>query len=133
MKTEKEIREEYQRVKDGVPHFTNCDKHVEETLQWVLESSTFEKQFEDLKEAIIKEDKKDHIVFMGMNGLVIASKDKFIKQDADGILYDLNRLEEVTLTHIDDSKWVNDFAVAKVIRALKEKIDTLLDNEGITE
>lgn len=42
------------------------------------------------------------------------------------MLYDLNRSEAVALTFLDtDPKWINDYAVAKVIRALKNKIDKL--------
>jgi hypothetical protein len=40
----------------------------------------------------------------------------------------LNRDEATILTFIDDPKWINDFAAAKVIRALKDKIDEL-ENE----
>ena len=53
----------------------------------------------------------------------------FIKQPADGILYDLNRNESTVLTFLPDPKWINDFAVAQVIRALKKRIDEL---EGIS-
>jgi hypothetical protein len=55
---------------------------------------------------------------------MVADLDEFIKQPADGILYDLNRLEETALTFIDDPKWVNDFAVALVIRKLKEMLES---------
>ena len=50
---------------------------------------------------------------------------EFIKQPADGILYDLNRDEATILTFIEDPKWVNDYAVCKVIRALKNRIKEL--------
>lgn len=48
--------------------------------------------------------------------------DKFCQQEADSILYDLNRDEATTLTLGHDGlvRWVNDYAVAKVIRYLKE-------------
>ena len=54
-----------------------------------------------------------------------AKLDDFIRQPADGILFDLNRLEEVSMTFLDDPKWVNDFAVAQVIRRLVAEIDAL--------
>ena len=37
----------------------------------------------------------------------------------------MNRDEATILTFLDDPKWINDFAAARVIRALKEKIDDL--------
>ena len=72
-----------------------------------------------LKDKILAERAAGNIVFWGAPGeLMTAKLDDFIKQPVDGMLYDLNRLEEVTLTFLDDPKWVNDFAVALVIRKL---------------
>ena len=56
--------------------------------------------------------------------LGITPLEDFLKQPADGILYDLNRLEECALSNApDDIRWVNDFAVALVIRKLGEQRD----------
>ena len=61
----------------------------------------------------------------------IKTKDvcKIIEQSADGILYDLN-MEEMTTIDIAmnadsniGSRWINDLAVAFVIRKLKEELD----------
>jgi hypothetical protein len=46
-------------------------------------------------------------------------------QPTDGLLYDLNRDEATVLILIDDPKWINDYAVCKVIRTLKKRIDEL--------
>jgi hypothetical protein len=40
-------------------------------------------------------------------------------------IYDLNRDEATVLILIDDPKWINDYAVCKVIRTLKKRIDEL--------
>ena len=80
---------------------------------------------EEIKNKILQEYEKGNIVVAGFEGLKGMLLDEFIKQPADGILYDLNRGEEVILTFLPDPKWVNDYAVAKVIRALKRKIDEL--------
>lgn len=85
------------------------------------------KEYKNIEKIILDEYKKGNIVFMTVEGLQACSIDEFIKQPADGILYDLNRGEEVIRTYINNPKWVNDFAVAKVIRKLKEK----LENEKI--
>ncbi len=74
---------------------------------------------EKRKEQILEEYKKGNIVVAGIEGLQVMSVVEFIKQPIDGILYDLNRLEEVVLTFIEDPKWVNDLAVCKTIRKLK--------------
>jgi hypothetical protein len=89
-------------------------------------------KYKSFRDLILKEDKKGNIVFMSTEGPIIAPIQTFIQQPIDGVLYDLNRIEEVTLTQIEDKKWVNDFAVAKVIRQLKlesERWKTLYEQE----
>jgi hypothetical protein len=78
---------------------------------------------QELKELILAKAKEGKVVFATFEGLMAADLNEFIKQPADGILYDLNRLPEVVLTFLDDPKWVNDFAVSLVIRKLKEELD----------
>ena len=71
---------------------------------------------------IIKEQKElGNIVIANIDGLTTCKLSDFVKQNASGILYDLNRLEEVTYTFadMDDLRWINDIAVAYVIRELK--------------
>ncbi len=62
-------------------------------------------------------DMPDHIVKVNLND--------FVKQPADGILYDLNRDQATSSAFISrgDTKWVNNFAVALVITKLKQLID----------
>lgn len=73
---------------------------------------------------------KGNIVFAGVNELIVAADlNKFLNQPIDGLLYDLNRSEEVILTNIKDNpKWVNDFAVCKVIRTLHERLRSTDDS-----
>lgn len=78
-----------------------------------------------MKDKILEEYEKGNLVIASMDGLLITDAKCFIEQSAEGILYDLNRLESVVLTFIDDPKWVNDYAVAKTIRALKARIEEL--------
>ena len=79
----------------------------------------------DLKDKILAEYQKGNVVFHTVDGFKTVSLTEFIKQPADGILYDLNRDEATILTFIDDPKWVNDYAVAKTIRALKNQVELL--------
>lgn len=78
-----------------------------------------------LKDIVTTEYDKGNVVFATVDGFAIANIDEFIKQPVDGILYDLNRDELTVLTWIDEPKWVNDYAVCKVIRKLKDTIETL--------
>lgn len=80
---------------------------------------------DNLRDKILAERDKGNIMFWGLpNQLMTANLEDFVEQPAEGILYDLNRLEEICLTFIKDRKWVNDFAVALTIRKLVEQRDS---------
>ena len=85
---------------------------------------------EEIKDRILAEYKKGNIVVMDFEGIKAMPIKDFIKQPAEGMLYDLNRNEAVVLTFLPDPKWINDFAVAKVIKALKDRIEEL---EGLNK
>ena len=78
-----------------------------------------------MKENILTEYEKGNVVIAGMDGLSVAKLQDIINQPTDGLLYDLNRSEMVVLGFVDDPKWINDYAVCKVIRALKDRINEL--------
>jgi len=78
------------------------------------------KEFRDL---VLQKEKEGKIVFMTIEGPVEANLEEFIKQPAEGLLYDLNRDRVTVLTFLDDEKWVNDYAVGLVIAKLKEYYD----------
>jgi len=82
---------------------------------------------EEIKDKILEEYKKGNIVVATFEGLKVMPIKEFIKQPAEGMLYDLNRSEAVVLTFLDDHKWINDYAVAKVIRELENRIKELED------
>lgn len=79
----------------------------------------------DLVGLIQNERANGNIVIITPCGLRVGKLSKVIKQPTDGLLYDLNRDEATILTFIDDTKWVNDYACAMVIRALKDRIEEL--------
>lgn len=81
--------------------------------------------YEKFQDFVLEESGKGNVVFMGVEGPMVAPLDEFIKQPIEGILYDLNRLPEVVLTFIHDPKWVNDFAVYMVIKRLREQCTAL--------
>ena len=80
---------------------------------------------EKFRDCVLAEAKNGNVVFMGLEGCVVAPLEEFVKQPADGILYDLNRSPEVVLTFIDNPKWVNDYAVSLVIRKLREQVEAM--------
>jgi hypothetical protein len=89
-----------------------------------------DKDIESIKDRILKEYNKGNVVVSGFEGLQVTPLDGIIKQPVDGLLYDLNRNEATILTFINDPKWVNDYAVTKVIRALKKRIEELEDSKN---
>ena len=79
----------------------------------------------ELRDNILSEYEKGNIIIATIDGLKGMKLSDFIDQPIDGMLYDLNRDEATVLTFINNTKWINDYAVCKVIRALKGKIDEL--------
>lgn len=89
---------------------------------------------EELIELLIRNTQAGRVTLDREDGLVSMPVDEFIKQHADGILYDLNRDEATCLTFIDKPTWINNYACAVVIKALKKKIEELenkLKNESV--
>lgn len=86
----------------------------------MMKEGDFKETLQLLKDA----EKRGDIVLMTELGLMGVSLERFCRQDADSILCDLNRDEATTLTLGSEGmvRWVNDYAVAKVIRYLKEEI-----------
>lgn len=84
-----------------------------------------EEEKKELVQFILDKREEGKIVVMGLEGPMSMPLEDIIKQSAEGLLYDLNRQEETALTFIDDPKWVNDFAVALVIRKLKAENERL--------
>ena len=88
-----------------------------------MKKKKFTKKQKSLKDLVLKEYKKGNIVLATPFGFTGAPLKEFVKQPIDGMLYDLNRNEAVILTFIEDVKWVNDYAMAQVVRELKLKVD----------
>ena len=72
------------------------------------------------------------IVFWAVDGLYSGPIKEFIKQPTEEILYDLNRDKVTTLSMRNKfpKRWVNDYAVAVTITALKARIEELERNEN---
>lgn len=75
------------------------------------------------KETILNAHKEGKVVINTVEGPCIVSLEELVDQPAEGILYDLNRSDSITLTFMNDPKWINDFACAQVIRYLKKQLE----------
>ena len=95
-----------------------------------MTNEQFEKHLKLLEDVV----KKGGIFFMTCDGIRSMKMEDFISQPADGILYDLNRDEATTITlakgRHSDVRWVNDLAVAYVIKALKCELDKYKEKYG---
>ena len=84
-----------------------------------------EPEYKNHRDLVLKEYEKGNIVFQNITGLHTIPLKEFIKAPIEDMLYELNRDEAVILTFIDDPKWINDFAVCKVITELKNQLNEL--------
>ena len=74
-----------------------------------------QKGIETIRDNVLSEWNKGNLVFADIEGLRSIKFEDFIKQPLEGMLYDINRCLPVILTYIDDPKWVNDFALVKLL------------------
>ena len=71
--------------------------------------------FESIRDKVLSEWDKGNLVYADVDGLKSIKFEEFVKQPLEGMLYDVNRCLPVVLTYIDDPKWVNDFALTKLL------------------
>ena len=71
--------------------------------------------FESIRDKVLAEWDKGNLAYADVDGLKSIKFEDFIKQPLEGMLYDVNRCLPVVLTYIDDPKWVNDFALTKLL------------------
>lgn len=86
---------------------------------------------ENIKKLVLEEEKKGNIVYNTPFGLYSAELDTFLSQSAESMLYDLNRDFGTILTQIGDVKWVNDYALSKVVIELKKRLAEAEKIKGI--
>lgn len=110
--------------KENKPLMCKLDYGIENMVMIFVDKKEDQKPFEDYRDFILEEYKKGNVVVLGPDNIIqSAPLEGVVKQHVDGLLYDLNRDEATVLTFIDDPKWVNDYAVAKVIRELKRQLE----------
>lgn len=73
------------------------------------------KEVGTIRDKVLSEWDKGNLVFADIEGLKSIKFEDFIKQPLEGMLYDINRDTATILSSIDSPKWVNDFALIKVL------------------
>ena len=74
-----------------------------------------QKGIETIRDKVLAEWTKGNLVYADIEGLKSIKFEDFINQPLGGILYDINRNLATILAFIDDPKWVNDFALTKLL------------------
>ena len=92
-----------------------------------------QKELESIKDKVLAEWGKGNLVYADIEGLKSIKFEDFIKQPLDGMLYDINRNLATILTFIDDPKWVNDFALTKLLEYYYNKCKEYETNNKETE
>lgn len=77
----------------------------------------------DIKEIVLNAQKEGKVVILTSDGFRTIPLEELVEQSIEGLLYDLNRSEEVVMAFMDDPKWINDFACVQVIKCLKNKLE----------
>lgn len=70
---------------------------------------------ESIRNKVLTEWDKGNLVYADIEGLKSIKLEEFVKQPLEGMLYDINRNAATILTFLDDPKWVNDFALTKLL------------------
>ena len=74
-----------------------------------------QKEIKTFRNKVLEDWNNGNLVFVDMEGLKSVKFEDFIKQPLEGMLYDISRNAATILTLIDDPKWVNDFALTKLL------------------
>jgi hypothetical protein len=88
---------------------------------------TKEEIFDKTLATVLENERKGKVTYMTGMGLMTSTLESFCRQDADGVLYDLNRDRATTITlgRNGGGRWINDYAVAMVIEYLMKEIERL--------
>ena len=70
---------------------------------------------EKLKNMILDAWKDGYVVFASIDGLHKQKLEDLTNQSLEGMLYDINRDTATILKFLDDPKWINDFALTKLL------------------
>lgn len=74
----------------------------------------------------------DKVAVYNINGLQSIDIENLLEQPVEGVLYDLNSLEEVITAGVQGMGWVNRYALVKVFRWLYKRYkDSLAGNEFV--
>ena len=86
------------------------------------------KDIEKILSSVIEHAKKGEIIFTTIEGPMVANIEDFIKQGAEGVLYDLKKDLAVLYTFFKatgELRYINDIAIANVLKYTINKLKEL--------
>ena len=85
---------------------------------------TKEEIFDKTLATVLENERTGKVTYMTGMGLMTSTLESFCRQDAEGVLYDLNRDRATTITlgRNGGGRWINDYAVAVVIEYLLNEL-----------
>lgn len=85
---------------------------------------TKEEIFDKTLATVLENERNGKVTYMTGMGLMTSTLEGFCRQNADGVLYDLNRDRTTTITlgRNGGGRWINDYAVAVVIEYLLDEL-----------
>lgn len=86
---------------------------------------------ERCKQIMLEEFEKGNVITVSAGNPSVHNLKDMIDQPINGLLYDLNLLEETSMSTLTSTKDMNSFAVAKVIRELYSKVEELTKSNKI--
>ena len=86
---------------------------------------------ETIGDKVLIEYKKGNICYEDIEGIKTVPINEFVKQPIEGMLYDLNRLEEIILTRLGNN-WINDYALVKLLRYYHKENERLKNDKTTT-
>lgn len=92
---------------------------------------------ESLRDKVLA-DRATNIYYCTFEGVHSVNIHQFTEQPLEGMLYDINRDEATILANLDDPKWLNDYALTRLLKyyynkckELEERLDNYVkDNES---
>lgn len=81
-------------------------------------------------QSILEHKRNGEVLFMTMEGAMVAKIEKLVEQPPEGLLYDLNRDFATLSTNAKNSKnlkWVNDMALANIVEYLMNENKKLIN------
>lgn len=83
------------------------------------------KKKDSIRDKVVAEWEKGNVCVATFDGIEIIPMTWFLEQPLDGMLYDMNRDEETILSFIEDRKWVNDYALTRMLRYYHDRCKEL--------